>query len=206
MSNAIKIHGFPLSGHSHRVELFANLSGINHEVITVDLAAGEHKQAPFLKLNPLGKVPVIEDGEAVISDSNAILVYLARKYAPTWLPANAVEEAEVPKFLSLASNEITNGPAAARLANVFGAQVDADRAKATAKTLFDHLEAHLNGREWLVGAVPSIADVAIYSYTAHAPEGGISLEDYPDIRALLTRIEALPGFVGMPKTPVGLAA
>jgi glutathione S-transferase len=206
MSNAIKIHGFPLSGHSHRVELFANLAGINHEVIQVDLAAGEHKQPPFLKLNPLGKVPVIEDGDAVLADSTAILVYLARKYASNWLPSDPVEEAEVQKFLSLASNEIANGPAAARLVTVFGAPLDAEQAKAIAEGVFGYLEAHLNGREWLVGKAPSIADVAVYSYTAHAPEGGISLEPYPNIRAHLARVEALPGFVGMPKTPVGLAA
>ncbi|MEP3049241.1 MAG: glutathione S-transferase [Roseibium sp.] len=202
----MKIHGFPLSGHSHRVELFANLAGINHEMIKVDLAAGEHKQAPFLALNPAGKVPVIEDGGVVLADSNAILVYLAREYAPQWLPAGALAEAEVQKFLSLAAGEIANGPAAARLVNVFGAQLDADRAKAIAETAFTILEKHLNGRDWLVGTKPSIADVAIYSYTAHAPEGDVSLETYPNIRALLDRIEGLPGFVPMPKTPVGLAA
>ncbi|MCX8955658.1 glutathione binding-like protein, partial [Ruegeria sp. NA] len=77
---------------------------------------------------------------------------------------------------------------------------------AIAKSVFDRLEAHLNGRDWLVGTSPSIADVAIYSYTAHAPEGNVSLDDYPNIRALLARIEALPGFVAMQSTKVGLAA
>ena len=206
MSNAIKIHGFPLSGHSHRVELFANLAGINHEMITVDLAGGGQKRPEFLALNPLGKVPVIEDGDAVVSDSNAILVYLARKYAPDWMPVEAVAEAEVQKFLSLAAGDIAHGPAAARLINVFGAKLDAERAKNLAASVFSFLEIHLGDRDWLVGSRPSIADVAIYSYTAHAPEGGVSLETYPNIRALLVRIEELPGFVSMPKTPVGLAA
>ena len=75
MSNAIKIHGFPLSGHAHRVELFASVAGIAHEVIYVDLPAGEHKQAPFLALNPLGVVPVIEDSDILIHDSISILIY-----------------------------------------------------------------------------------------------------------------------------------
>ena len=92
MSNAIKIHSFPLSGHAQRVELFANIAGIAHDVINVDLAGGEHKQAPFLALNPAGQVPVLEDGDVVITDSNAILVYLARKYAPNYLPTDAVSE------------------------------------------------------------------------------------------------------------------
>jgi len=206
MSNAIRIHSFPLSGHSHRVELFAKLTGIDHELVFVDLAAREHKQEPFLTLNPAGKIPVIEDGEVVLPDSNAILVYLARKYAPDWLPTDPVEEARVQRFLSLAANELANGPAAARLVTVFGAELDAERAKAIAAYAFDILEAHLDGRDWLVGDRPSIADVAIYSYTAHAPEGNVSLEPYPNIRAFLKRVEALPGFVPMKASKAGLAA
>ncbi len=206
MSNAIRIHRHALSGHSHRVELLANLAGINHELVDVDLLAGEHKKEPFLKLNPAGKVPALEDGETVVTDSNAILVYLARKYAPDWLPNTPVLEAEVQKFLSLAAGEIANGPAAARLITVFGAELDAERAGFIAKSAFDQLEQHLDGREWLVGDRPTVADVAIYSYTAHAPEGNVSLDAYPNIRALLGRIEALPDFVGMQETKVGLAA
>jgi glutathione S-transferase len=206
MSSAIRIYNFPLSGHCHRVELFAKLNGINHELVFVDLAAGEHKQQPFLSLNPAGKVPVIEDGDFVLADSNAILVYLARKYAPEWLPKDPVEEAQVQRFLSLAANEIANGPAAARLATVFGAPIDADRAKTIAAYAFDILETHLNGREWLVGGKPTIADVAIYTYTAHAPEGNVSLEPYPNIRAFLKRVEALPRFSAIASTKAGLAA
>ena len=206
MSNAIRIHRHPLSGHSHRVELLASLAGIKHELVDVDLLAGAHKTAPFLDLNPAGQVPVIEDGETVVADSNAILVYLARKYAPEWLPLDPVGEAEIQKFLSFAAGEIASGPAAARLITVFGAQLDEERALTVSKTAFERLEHHLEGRQWLVGDAPSIADVAIYSYTAHAPEGNVSLTPYPNIRALLARIEGLPGFVGMQATKVGLAA
>lgn len=206
MPNAIRIHRHPLSGHSHRIELFAKLGGINHELVDVDLLAGEHKKEPFLTLNPAGQVPVIEDGDTVVADSNAILVYLARKYAPDWLPTDPIREAEVQRFLSLAAGDIAYGPATARLVTVFGAQLDAERPKAVANAAFARLEAHLNGREWLVGTSPTIADVAIYSYTAHAPEGNVSLDDFPNIRGLLGRIEALPGFVPMQSTKVGLAA
>lgn len=206
MSNAIRIHRHPLSGHSHRVELFASLVGINHELIDVDLMSGEHKKEPFLALNPAGKVPVVEDGDNIVADSNAILVYLARKYAPDWLPNDVMKEAEIQKFLSFAAGEIATGPATARLITVFGAPLNVDRALAIAKSAFDVLEQHLNDRDWLVGNRASIADIAIYSYTAHAPEGNVSLEMYPNIRALLSRIEALPGFVAMQVTPVGLAA
>lgn len=206
MTNAIRIHRHALSGHSHRVELLANLAGINHDLVDVDLLNGEHKKEPFLSLNPFGQVPVIEDGETVLSDSNAILVYLARKYAPTWLPVGPEAEAEVQKFLSLAAGDIAYGPAAARLITVFGAGLDAERAATVASTVLGRIEAHLEGRDWLVGTAPSIADIAIYSYTAHAPEGNVSLADYPNIRNWIAQVEGLPGFVGMSVTPVGLAA
>lgn len=206
MSNAVRIHRHPLSGHSHRVELLASFAGIAHELIDVDLLAGEHKKEPFLSLNPFGQVPVLEDGDAVITDSNAILVYLARQYAPSWIPDDAKGEAEVQKFLSLAAGGIAFGPAAARLITVFGAGLDADAAKATAADVFAKLESHLAGRDYLVGNNPTIADIAIYSYTAHAPEGNVSLSTYPNIRRLLSNIENLKGFVPMQATDVGLAA
>lgn len=206
MANVVKIHSFPLSGHAHRVRLFANVAGIPHELIEVDLAAGEQKRPAFLALNPAGQVPVIEDGEIVLSDANAILVYLARKYAPAFLPQDPVLEAEVQKFLTLAAGEIAFGPAAARLINVFNAKLDADFAKATAAKVLGKLDAHLQGRQFLVGDRATIADIAIYSYTAHAPEGDVSLEPYPNVRRLLSNVEALDGFVAMPTTNVGLAA
>lgn len=206
MSETIQIHSFPLSGHSHRVRLFANLAGIKHDVIDVDLAGGEHKREPFLALNPAGQVPVLQDGDVVVSDSNAILVYLARKYAPSYLPSDPVGEAEVQKFLTLAAGEIAFGPAAARLINVFNAPLNMDFTHATAANVLKKLDDHLEGRDWLVGDAPTIADVAIYSYTAHAPEGGISLEPYANVRRLLANVEALDGFVPMPSTAVGLNA
>lgn len=206
MSNTLRIHSFPLSGHAHRVELFASLAGIAHEVINVDLAKGEQKGEAFLALNPAGQVPVIEDGNTVITDANAILVYLARKYAPAYLPSDPVAEAEVQKFLTLAAGEIAFGPAAARLINVFNAPLDAAFCKTVAERVLGKLEAHLEGRDFLVGSAPTIADVAIYSYVAHAPEGDISLAPYANVRRLLANIEGLKGFKPMPVTPVGLSA
>ena len=203
MSSTLRIHSFPLSGHAHRVVLFANLAGIPHEVVDVDMVKGAHKQPEFLALNPAGQVPVIEDGDTVISDSNAILVYLARKYAPDYLPSDPVQEAEVQKFLTLAAGEIAFGPAAARLVMLFNEPLDAEFCKATAAKALGKLEAHLEGRDFLVGNRPTIADVAIYSYTAHAPEGGVSLDPYPNVRRFLSNVAALDGFVGMPESKVG---
>lgn len=206
MSHSIRIHRHPLSGHAHKVHLFASLAGIAHDLIDVDLLKGEHKQQPFLSLNPAGQVPVIEDGTTVIADSNAILIYLARKYAPDWLPREAAAEAAVQRFLSLAAGDLAFGPATARLITLFKAPLDAERAAAVSEQFLAKLETHLTERDWLVTDRPTIADVALYSYTAHAPEGNVDLSPYAHVRAWLNRIEALPGFVPMQASAVGLAA
>lgn len=206
MSNAVRIHHFPKSGHAHRALVFAKLAGIAHDAVHVDLAAGAHKTPEFLAMNPNGQVPVLEDGDVVVSDSNAILVYLARQYAPDWMPSDAVGEANVQRWLTLAAGEIAFGSCAARLITVFGAPLNADFAAATAAKAMQKLEAGLAGRDWLVGDRPTIADVAAYSYTAHAPEGNISLDPYPNVRAWLTRFETLDGFEAMPATAAGLVA
>lgn len=206
MSNTLKIYSFPLSGHSHRVILLASLAGIAHEVIDLDLANGEHKQQPYLSINPAGQVPAIVDGGNAIADSNAILVYLARKYAPSFLPEDPLIEADIQKYLSLAAGEIAFGPAAARLINVFNADLNPEFAKATAATVLAKLELALEGKDFLVANQVTIADIAMYSYVSHAPEGGVSLEPYPNVRRHLANIEALKGFVPFAQTKVGLLA
>ena len=203
----MKIHHHPLSGHSHRVVLFASLLGVPHELAEVDLMAGAHKKPEFLALNPFGQVPVLEDGGVVVSDSNAILVYLARKAGrDDWLPTDAASAAAVQRWLSVAAGDLAYGPAAARLITVFGANYNADEVITRAHALLARLESHLAGRDWLAADRPTIADVALYSYLARAPEGNVDLSGYPAVGRFLRRIEALPGFVPFVQTPVGLAA
>lgn len=196
----ICLYRHALSGHAHRIELFLSLLGLACELIDVDMVRGAHKAPDFVaKNNPLGQIPVLEDGDVTIADSNAILVYLATRYDSTgrWLPRDAVAAARVQQWLSVAAGQLAYGPSAARLAVLFGARLDLDRAQATSQQLFKVLDGHLMGQQFLVGDMPTIADIAIYSYTAHAPEGGVPLDPYGNVRAWLARIEALPGFVAM---------
>jgi glutathione S-transferase len=204
----IRFHRFALSGHSHRVELFLSLLGLPVEPVDVDLLQRAQKQPAFLAKNPFGQVPVIEDGETVVADSNAILVYLASRYDPSgrWLPRDGLALARVQEWLSLAAGELAFGPAEARVIRLFGAAYDYARAKALAARLYTVMDSHLAARSFLAGDHPTIADIAHYSYTAHAPEGGVSLEPYPNVRAWLGRIEALPNFVPMPRSPLPTAA
>jgi glutathione S-transferase len=204
----ILLHGFKLSGHSHRAELMLHLLGLPFTFREVDLAGGEQSGAAFRKLNPLGTVPVIEDGDAVVPDSVAILAYLSTKYdeSGAWLPRDPEKFAQVQRWLSIAQGPVVNGPCSARRVTLFKAPLDHNRAVTVANGFFKIFNAELAGRRFLVGDRPTIADVAVYSYAALSPEGGVSLEPYKEIRAWLRRVEEVPGFTPMPRSKVGLAA
>lgn len=206
-TQAIKLYRHPLSGHCHRVELLLSILELPYETIDVDMGNGAHKAADFLALNPLGQVPVIDDGGVIIADSNAILIYLATKYDDgTWYPRDSEGAAEVQRWLSVAAGQIAFGPAAARLVTVFGAPLNAGELIARSSGVLGLLEGVLATRPFLAGEKPSIADISGYSYIAHAPEGNVSLEPFENLRAWLARVEKLPGFVAMAASKVGLAA
>ena len=203
----IRLHTTLLSGHGHRVKLFLTMLDLPFTVTELDMAAGDNRKPAHLALNPFGEVPVIEDGEVVLSDSNAILVYLARKYGDSsWLPQDPLGAAAVQRWLSLAAGKIAYGPCAARLVTLFGAPHHLETAQKIADGLFKVLDAELSGKRFAVGETPTIADIAAHSYIAHAPEGGVSLAPYPHIRAWLKRVEALPRFLPMPASQAGLLA
>jgi glutathione S-transferase len=203
----VKLYHHPLSGHSHRARLFLSLIGQPVELVEVDLASRAQKQPDFLKLNPFGQVPVLVDGDVRVPDSNAILVYLSKKLGKTdWLPEAPAQAAAVQRWLSVAAGDIAFGPAAARLITVFAAPLDADSVIARAHVVLKRMDDTLAGSRWIAGDHPTIADVALYSYTARAPEGFVDLKDYANVRQWLARVEALPGFVEFQRTPVGLEA
>ena len=195
----ITLYGLRLSGHSHRAELFLSLLRLPYRFVEALPPTPE-----LLRLNSLGQIPVLTDGGAVIPDSNAILVYLAARYAPggPWMPADPEGAAAVQRWLSIAAGEVRTGPALARLMVLFGARADRETVHATAARVLAFMDDHLTGRAFLAAAHPTLADIACYSYVAHAPEGGVSLEPYPAIRAWIGRIAALPGFIPMPASPM----
>lgn len=201
-TSPIVLHRFLLSGHCHRVELMLSLLGLPVSLVDVDLVDGEQKRPPFLAKNAFGQVPVIEDGGVVLADSNAILVYLASRYdeAGAWLPRDPVRRAEVERWLSVAAGPLAHGPATARVVRLFGKPDDV-AAQDAAKQLLWVMEGEIAKRAFFAGETPTIADVALYAYTARAPEGGVSLDPYPAVGRWLNRVEKLPGFVAMPAMP-----
>lgn len=156
----ILLHGTALSGHTHRVELMLSLLGLPYR--RVDAPATVRRTPEFLAKNPLGQIPVIEDGDVVLADSNAILVYLAKRYdaGGSWLPEEPAPTAAVQRWLSLAAGEVMYGPAMARMMTLFGAAADPARTAEIAGRLLSFMEAHLATRRYLAGETPTIADVA----------------------------------------------
>ena len=203
---AIVLHGMPLSGHTHRVALMLNALGLAYRF---EDSPGPVRASPgFLALNPLGQIPVLRDGDLTLADSNAILVYLARRYAPDgpWLPLEPVAAAGVQRWLSIAAGEVMHGPATARMISLFGLPDDPARAARISARVLTFMDGHMQARTFLAADHVTIADLACYSYVAHAPDGGVSLEPYPVVRAWLARVEAQPWFQPMPDFAVAKVA
>ncbi|KXV61067.1 glutathione S-transferase [Acetobacter senegalensis] len=191
----IVLYGTPLSGHVHRVRLLLSMLKLTYQFETVTGRTPE-----LLRMNPLGQVPVLKDDDIVLADSNAIMIYLIKRYGANspLLPQGPVEAGHVQRWLSIAAGELRQGPAAARMVSLFNKKNEPADAKERAHSLFAIMNTHLEKQAFLATSYPTLADLACYAYTARAPEGGISLENYPHIEAWLKRIEALPDFVPMP--------
>ncbi|MEM7701565.1 MAG: glutathione S-transferase [Pseudomonadota bacterium] len=204
----VKLFRNPKSGHSHRAELMLALLDIRYEPVDLDMANGAHKDPDYLKISRFGQVPAIDDNGTTLSDSNGIITYLMNRYGDVaeWSGRDPVEKAQVQRWLSVAAGEIFAGPCSARLVTVFGAPYDHAACVAKSHALFEVMEKHLDGESFLVTERLTLADVAGYSYIAHAPEGGVSLDPYPNIRSWISNIEAQPRFVGMAPSPTTTAA
>ncbi len=195
----MKFYDAALSGNCHKIRMLLSMLEVPHEVVPISLPDLDHRTPEHLARNPLGTVPVIEDGDVTIYDSQAILVYLARMYGgDDWLPTDTAGQALVQQWLSFAVNEIWNGPALARAFLLFDRDVDLARCQASGRNALAHLDARLSEHDWLALDRPTIADIACYPYSALAEAGEISLAPYKALDAWFKRIEALPGYVSMP--------
>lgn len=201
----ITLYDYELSGNCYKVRQLATWLGLPLQRVPIDLHPGRaHRSPEFLALNPLGQVPVIDDGGFVLRDSQAILVYLASRYdtAQRWYPADAPQRGQVTAWLAVAE-ELNRTAGAARTHDTLGAQgIDVALARAGARRVFRLLDDHLAerasaGGEWLVGAEPTIADLACFPYVALAQDGGLQLDAYPALRHWVWRFRHLPGFIGM---------
>jgi glutathione S-transferase len=201
----MKLYDFVKSGNCYKVRLLLSILAKDYQKIPVDLKGGETSSEEFLKINPNGFVPVLVDGETTISDSAAILTYLARTYADVnWLPDDALQLSSVVRWLAFEQSEGRYGLARARIIalktpSLLAQTGTLEESQSIAELALQTLDKHLQQNQWLAGGEqPSIADIACYPYVALSHEGGISREPYVEVRRWMQQIETLPGYIALP--------
>lgn len=196
----IRLYASEMSGNAHKVRMALAFLGLDWDERTTDAAA--RRTEAFRALNPMAQIPVYVEGDFILRDSQAILAYLAARHRPgDWDGRTPQERGAIMVWLSHAANEIFNGPALLRAERLFGWSVDHERAAAVAMRILPVVEAHLAGRDWLVGDRLTIADLAASPYLALIGDAGLDLDDWPVIRDWTRRIAALPDFPAMPGWP-----
>jgi glutathione S-transferase len=200
----MKLYDYILSPSCYKVRLMAALTGVELELRPVDFHPGaEHRGPELLALNPAGSIPILEDGDLLLTESSAILVYLAAQAAPEWLAGSKPEEAaQVQQWLSF-SGRLTASLGGARLHEMLLRPGDIAALQAQGIAALRELEAGLfeqaqRGKRFLAADRPTVADIACFPYVALAPDGGVSLDPYPTIRLWSRAIRALEGFIEMP--------
>ena len=189
------LYDYVLSASCYKIRLMAALLGQELTLKAVNFhPAREHKSPEMLALNPAGTLPVLVDGDLILTDSVQILRYLTRE-APQWSTDND-------RWFDFAAT-LNDTLGLARLHDILGYEADIDAARTQGVAALRLLEAALTDRRFdggifLTGPHATIADIACFPNTALAPDGGVSLDPYPSIRLWMRAIRSLPGFIEMP--------
>jgi glutathione S-transferase len=195
----MKLYNVSYSGNSYKVRLLLAHLGIRCDIVEVDILKGDSRTPDFLKLNPNGRTPVLDDNGFVLAESNAILAYLARQtqYLPDerktfglilqWL---FFEQYSHEPFIATSRFWLQHKPDSAERAALLASKRDGGWAALRVT------EDHLTKNEFFVSDY-SIADIALFAYTHVAQEGGFPLADFPKIRNWIERVKAQPGYISM---------
>jgi glutathione S-transferase len=204
----LTLHDFELDEGCYKVKLLLGALGLPFRKVDVNVFPGREQQSQhYLRLNPLGQLPILTDGELVLRGAEAILAYLAHRYdhAKAWLPDDPEIFGQVMSWLSFAGIELR--PAAlARLHSIFEVELDGAAAAGAARRAFRIMDDHMTKREfgdsrWFAGGGPSIADIALYPAIALSRDFDIEHDEFPALRRWMRRIRGIPGFVTMPGIP-----
>ena len=189
----MRLYDYTASGNCFKVRLLFALLERDYERVPVDIFAGDTLTDAYAEVNPLRETPVLElDNGERLAQSAAILWYLAEDTA--FLPEDGFERAQVAQWLSFEQERIMGGIANPRFRLLTGREGPGLQSRlATGRDALAVLDAHLADREFVVGAGPTIADLALFAYISRAGDAG--LEHPPHVAAWLERIRALPGFV-----------
>jgi glutathione S-transferase len=201
MTNMITLYDHPRSGNCHKVRLLLSMLGLAHSCVFVDVLSKVNHEPWFVALNPLRQIPVLTDGDFTVQDSQAILVYLARRYDRAWFPDDPREAGQITEWLSFAAKEIAIGLQASRLFYIADEGIDIEAAQREGRRVLAFLDVVLSGRRWLCLDRPTIADIACFPYVALAREGRLPLDDHARVLRWIERIVDLSGYVPMDGLP-----
>jgi glutathione S-transferase len=195
----MKLYNVAYSGNSYKVRLLLAQLGIPCEIVEVDILKSESRTAEFLKINPNGRTPVLDDNGFILAESNAILAYLAK--GTKFLPEDREKFARI--FQWMFFEQYSHEPYIATSRFWLQHKPDSPEKSALLASKRDGgwaalkvMEDHLSKNNFFVGDY-SIADIALFAYTHVAHEGGFPLNVFPRIRAWVERVRAQPGFVAM---------
>src|SRR5262245_24394157 len=198
----MKLYNVAYSGNSYKVRLLLAQLGIPCEIVEINILRGESRSPEFLKINPNGRTPVLDDNGFVLADSNAILAYLAR--GTRFLPDDRknfglilqwmfYEQYSHEPYIATSRFWLQHKPDTPERSAVLAARRDGGWAA------LKIMEEHLAKTDFFVGDY-TIADIALFAYTHVSHEGGFPLDDFPTIRHWIKRVKAQPGFIAMTGT------
>ncbi len=198
------LHDWALSPNCYKVRLLAALTGIAVEIRAVDLYPGaEHLSQDYLRLNPAGTLPIVEADGLTMTESSAVLAYIAAQVGKGWAgDGSAAGTAYVQQWLAFAAR-LDTSLGVARTISMLGGSGELARAQSDGQGCLREIEAALSDRRlraerFLTGDTPTIADIACFPQVMLAPDGGMSLELYPAIRLWTRAVRMLSGFIEMP--------
>ena len=204
MSERYVLHEFAASGNCYKVRLTAALVGAPLERREYDIMKGETRTPEFLaKVNPNGRIPVLQIGNRFIPESNAACYYLAA--GSRLIPTDPFDHADMLRWMFWEQYNHEPNVATLRfwmsevgpenLTEVQRAQVPGKREGGDAALKL--MDEHLNGREWFVGDAMGLGDICLFAYTHVAEDGGFDLGRYPAVQAWIERVKGQPRYLSM---------
>ena len=194
----ITLHCFGESGNAYKVGLALELTGTDWAPVYVDFFNGGSRTPEFRALNEMGEVPVMVDGETVLTQSGVMLDYLSSKTG-RFGGRSAAERREVLRWLFWDNHKLSTQAGTVRFLSNFLPEAKRPEGvipflQGRLKAAYGVLDAHLAGRDWIVGDGPTIADLSCCGYLFYPEPFGFSRADWPQIDRWLDRIAALPGW------------
>ncbi|SFJ10563.1 glutathione S-transferase family protein [Celeribacter neptunius] len=201
------LHNYDLFEDCYRVRLLASCTNQALELVNVDAFPGAEEKSPaYLELNPLGRLPILQDGDLTLRDLSAILIYLAEKDSEQrFLPKDPAARARMFDWLGFACRDLALA-AEARAVALLDAPGDVASLRAKVRELFRVLDDHLTrqalkGEGFVAGATPSLADLALFPAFALSRDFNLDHDEFPQLRLWARRMRQIEGFITMPGIP-----